>query len=110
MVFRRYLIQHAYPLAIDGSQKLARDTLWDENLLERTLGQDEARPRQYFVYFLDASLARRNGLVIGLAQRLLEFAQVAAECPEAGRRTTCLHTLERTVQGAVSTPADPAVA
>jgi len=30
--FRRYLINNCYPIAIDGSQKFARDTLWDENL------------------------------------------------------------------------------
>ena len=47
--FRRFLIHHAYPIAIDGSQKLARDTLWDENLLQRTLGQEEQQHTQYFV-------------------------------------------------------------
>ena len=39
--FRRYLINNCYPIAIDGSQKFARDILWDENLLERTLGKED---------------------------------------------------------------------
>jgi hypothetical protein len=41
--FRRYLINHCYPIAIDGSQKLAGDTLWAEELLQRTVGKEETR-------------------------------------------------------------------
>ncbi|MBK7955100.1 MAG: DUF4338 domain-containing protein [Candidatus Accumulibacter sp.] len=37
--FRRYLINRCYPIAIDGSQKLAGDTLWAEELLQRTVGR-----------------------------------------------------------------------
>jgi hypothetical protein len=55
--FRRYLINNCYPIAIDGSQKFARDILWDENLLERTQGKEEHRHTQYFTYILEASLA-----------------------------------------------------
>ena len=53
--FRRYLINHAYPIAIDGSQKFTRDTLRDENPLQRTRGQAEQQHTQYFVYVLEAS-------------------------------------------------------
>lgn len=73
--FRRYLIDHAYPIAIDGSQKLAGDTLWDENLLQRTLGQEEHQHTQYFVYVLEASLAFHNGLTIPLLSEFLEYAK-----------------------------------
>ncbi|MCP3877934.1 MAG: transposase family protein [Sulfitobacter sp.] len=59
--FRRYLINNCYPLAIDGSQKFARDSLWDENLLERTHGKAENRHTQYFVYILEASFAFEKG-------------------------------------------------
>ena len=62
--FRRYLINHCYPIAIDGSQKLAGDTLWAE----------ETRHPQYFVYVLEASLAFHNGLVIPLLSEFLEHA------------------------------------
>jgi len=55
--FRRYLIDNGYPIAIDGSQKIAGDRLWDENLLERTQGKEEDRHTQYFVYILEASLS-----------------------------------------------------
>ena len=73
--FRRYLINNCYPIAIDGSQKFARDTLWDENLLQRTHGKEEKRHTQYFVYTLEASLAFRNGMVIPLLSEFLEYAQ-----------------------------------
>ena len=73
--FRRYLIHHAYPIAIDGSRKVARDTLWDEHLLQRSLGQEEHPHTQYFVYVLEASLAFHTGLVIPLPSELLEYAK-----------------------------------
>ena len=73
--FRRYLINNCYPIAIDGSQKFARDTLWDENLLQRTQGKGEHRHTQYYVYILEASLAFRNGMVIPLLSEFLEYAK-----------------------------------
>ena len=73
--FRRYLINNCYPIAIDGSQKFARDSLWDENLLARTQGKEENRHTQYFVYILEASLAFRNGMVIPLLSEFLEYAK-----------------------------------
>ena len=68
--FRRYLINNCYPIAIDGSQKFARNTLWDENLLQRTLGKDENRHTQYYVYILEASLSFRNGYSRPLSRNL----------------------------------------
>ncbi len=73
--FRRYLINNCYPIAIDGSQKFARDSLWDENLLERTRGKGQSSHTQYFVYTLEASLAFRNGMVIPLLSEFLEYAK-----------------------------------
>ena len=73
--FRRYLINNCYPVAIDGSQKFARDTLLDENLLQRTQGKEEKRHTQYFVYILEASLVFHNGMVIPLLSEFLEYAK-----------------------------------
>jgi hypothetical protein len=73
--FRRYLINNCYPIAIDGSQKFARHTLWDENLLARTRTSGESSHTQYFVYVLEASLAFRNGMVIPLLSEFLEYAK-----------------------------------
>jgi hypothetical protein len=59
--------------AID-TQKLAGDTLWAEELLQRSVGKDETRHTQYFVYVLEASLVFHNGLVIPLLSEFLEHA------------------------------------
>ncbi len=72
--FRRYLINHCHPIAIDGSQKLAGDTLWAEELLQRSVGKDENRHTQYFVCVLEASLVFHGGLVIPLLSEFLEHA------------------------------------
>jgi hypothetical protein len=90
--FRRYLIDHCYPIAIDGSQKLADDTLWTEELLQRTVGKDETRHSQYFVYVLEASLAFHNGLVIPL---LSEFLEQALGEPEAQKQDCELRAFAR---------------
>ena len=77
--FTRYLINNSYPLAIDGSQKIAFSTLWDEKLLQRRMGpivdpdSDEAQAYQYYVYVLEASLSLRNGMVIPLMSEFLEY-------------------------------------
>jgi hypothetical protein len=73
--FHRFLINNCYPIAIDGSQKLAKDILWDENPLERTFGKGENSHTQYYVYVLEASLSFRNGMVIPLLSEFLEYAK-----------------------------------
>lgn len=73
--FRRYLINNCYPIAIDGSQKLARAVCFDAPLLARTHGAGEQAHTQYYVYVLEASLAFRNGLVIPLLSEFLDHAQ-----------------------------------
>jgi hypothetical protein len=73
--FRRYLINNCYPIAIDGSQKLSRDTLWDDNLLERTHGKGENTHTEYYVYVLEASLAFHNGRIIPLLSEFLEYCK-----------------------------------
>ncbi|MES9905958.1 MAG: hypothetical protein ABW168_25200 [Sedimenticola sp.] len=77
--FSRYLINNCYPIAIDGSQKIAFSHLWDEHLLQRKTGpkvepdSDEEQDYQYFVYVLEASLSFRNGMVIPLMSEFLEY-------------------------------------
>jgi hypothetical protein len=66
--FERYLINNCYPVAIDGSQKLARKDLFTEQLLQRkkrkkkTESDDKNKEEksaekdeyQYYVYVLEA--------------------------------------------------------
>lgn len=73
--FRRFLINGCHPIAIDGSQKFTRDTLWDVNPLQRTHGKGEESHTQYYVYVLEASLSFRNGMVIPLLSEFLEYAK-----------------------------------
>jgi len=73
--FSRYLINHSYPIAIDGTQKFKRDKIWSEECSGRTVGKgDKARP-QYYVYVLEASLVFHNGMVIPLMSEFLEYTK-----------------------------------
>jgi len=73
--FRRYLINNCYPIAIDGTQKLARDSLWSPEALQRHVGAPDAQRPQYYVYVLEANLAFQNGLCLPLLSEFLEFTQ-----------------------------------
>ena len=70
--FFRYLIDGRYPVAMDGTQKMKRDWLWDEECLQRTInaGQEGERT-QYYVYVLQASLAFAGGMTIPLMSEFL---------------------------------------
>jgi len=74
--FHRYLVSKCYPVAIDGTQKLVRDSCWDAQCLEREVQHKETdgtvatRP-QYYVYVLEASLAFANGMTIPLMSEFL---------------------------------------
>jgi len=77
--FSRYLINNCYPIAIDGSQKIAFSLLWDEHLLQRKrkrkidIDAEQEQDYQYYVYVLEASLSFRNGMVIPLMSQFLEY-------------------------------------
>ena len=77
--FTRYLINNAYPIGIDGTQKIAFSTLWDEHLLQRRNGpkvdpdSEQEQDYQYYVYVLEASLCFQNGMVIPLMSEFLEY-------------------------------------
>ncbi|MES9985823.1 MAG: transposase family protein, partial [Candidatus Thiodiazotropha sp. 6PLUC6] len=56
--FKRFLINGCYPIGIDGTQKIAFSTLWDEHLLQRRIGAKvdpdsvQEQDYQYYVYVL----------------------------------------------------------
>ncbi|MBK7956470.1 MAG: transposase family protein [Candidatus Accumulibacter sp.] len=108
--FRRYLINRCYPIAIDGSQKLAGDTLWAEELLQRTVGKEETRHTQYFVYLLEASLAFHNGLVIPLLSEFLEHALGDSEAQKQDGELRGFVRLSDRLKTLFPRPADPAPA
>ena len=97
--FTRYLINNCYPLAIDGTRKIAFSTLWDERLLQRRTGpkvdpdSDEEQNHQYYVYVLEASLSFRNGMVIPLMSEFLEYEMGHGEQSKQDCETKAFHRL-----------------
>ena len=73
--FVRYLVDHCYPIAIDGTQKFARNVLWSEQCLERQVNKGDDAQMQYYVYVLEANLSFRDGMTIPLMSEFLSYAQ-----------------------------------
>ncbi len=74
--FWRYLVGRRYLIAVDGTQKFARDTRWAQESLERHLrvGDGTETKPEYYVYVLEASLVFPNGIKIPLHTEFLEYA------------------------------------
>ena len=74
--FRRYLIDHCYPIAIDGTQKLVRQgQWWDEAWLERRHKSDQGDVVQQYVYVLEANLTFHNGVSLPLLSEFLSHGE-----------------------------------
>jgi len=74
--FRRFLVNKCYPIAIDGTQKLARhgqcnDIEW----LERRFEGKDGEKVQHYVYVLEANLVFYNGLTVPLMSEFLSYAE-----------------------------------
>jgi len=104
--FTRYLINNCYPIAIDGSQKIAFSILWDDHLLQRkkkrkTDTDTEQEPQyQYYVYVLEASLSFRNGMVIPLMSEFLEYEAGADEQSKQDCEQKAFHRLAARIKEA----------
>jgi len=102
--FTRYLINNCYPIAIDGSQKIAFSILWDEHLLQRKKKRKtdtEQEPEyQYYVYVLEASLSFRNGMVIPLMSEFLEYEAGADEQSKQDCEQKAFHRLAARIKEA----------
>jgi len=74
--FLKYLINGRYPIAMDGTQKMTRDWLWDEDCLQRTFNKGESTEKtQYYVYVLQANLAFADGMSIPFMSEFLSYSQ-----------------------------------
>lgn len=78
--FRRQLIENHYPIAIDGTQKFARDEAWCDEALERSVGRAEEDTKQYYVYVVEASLTLANGMVLPLMSEFLSVTEDEEDC------------------------------
>jgi hypothetical protein len=78
--FRRYLIAHCYPMAIDGTQKLVRaGSWWGEQWLERRHARAEGEHVQQYVYVLEADRVFHKGASLTL---LSEFLSESVDDPD----------------------------
>ena len=74
--FRRFLVSKCYPIAIDGTQKLARDGQWNDiEWLERRIETKDGEKVQQYVYVLEANLVFYNGLTIPLMSEFLSYGE-----------------------------------
>ncbi len=74
--FKSYLINHCYPIAIDGTQKFERDECWSEECQQREIKRgEETIGFRYYVYVVEASLSFRNGLVVPFMSEFLDYTE-----------------------------------
>jgi hypothetical protein len=103
--FAPYRVNNSYPIAIDGSQKMAGSQLWSEELLQRRVSgapQEAAEPPayQYYVYVLEASLSFRNGMVIPLMSEFLDYQQGDTPQDKQDCETRAFHRLAERIKRA----------
>jgi len=100
--FTPYRVNNAYPVAIDGTQKLAGSKLWSEQMLQRRRAPaDEASPRyQYYVYVLEANLSFRNGMVIPLMTQFLDYREGDSERAKQDCEIRAFHRLAKRIKEA----------
>lgn len=93
--FARYLINNHYPIAIDGTQKMVRNYIWSEQCQERTVGKEDQKRKQYYVYVLEASLAFQNGMTIPLMSEFLSYTEGDTERKKQDCETKAFKRLAR---------------
>lgn len=72
--FQKLLIHDCLPISIDGTQKLYRDGLrQDECWLQRTVGKEGDDNKQQYIYTVEANITLKNGLNIPLMTEYLFF-------------------------------------
>ena len=70
--FKKLLIQGCLPISIDGTQKLTRDGLLNnESWLERQFGDESNEQNQQYVYVIEANITLQNNLTIPLLTEYL---------------------------------------
>lgn len=70
--FSKLLINGCLPISIDGTQKLYRDALLnDEKWCERAVGNPEENSTQQYIYVIEANITLPNGLNVPLLTEYL---------------------------------------
>jgi hypothetical protein len=100
--FCRYLIENCHPIAIDGSQKLVRDSQWCEETLQREIKKGEDTADQHYVYVLEANLAFHNGMTIPLMSEFLTYPDGDVEDAKQDCEQKAFHRLADRLKGEFS--------
>ena len=106
--FRPFRVNNGYPVAIDGTQKLAGLELWDEGQLQCRLpsssdtetADEHAVRYRYSVYVLEANLSFRNGMVIPLMTEFLDYREGDSEREKQDCETRAFHRLAERIKTA----------
>ncbi len=93
--FQQLLIEGHYPIAIDGTQKFAGSTLWDEQYLQRQVGDEKHRRQQYYLGVLEAVLAFGNGMRIPLMSEFLDYGKGDSERDKQDCETRAFYRLAK---------------
>ena len=99
--FERWLIDGCYPIAIDGTQKVARREQVSQEWLQRrrNAGTDKEYT-QYYVYILEASLAFPNGLTLPLMSEFPNYAEGDTETNKQDCELKAFHRLAKRINTA----------
>jgi len=99
--FSRYLIDHRYLIAIDGTQKMCLDRLWDEECLQRTFNKGkENEYSQYYVYVLQATLTLSGGMSIPFMSEFLSYSEGDSDRDKQDCETKAFHRLAQRLKKA----------
>ncbi len=99
----RWRINNCYPIAIDGTQKNSRASLWSESLQERRRSAADAEGEeryQYHVYVLEANLCFHNGMVIPLMSEFLDYEKGDTEHAKQDCELNAFHRLAVRIKAA----------
>ena len=82
--FRKLLINGCIPITIDDCQKLFRNgLLHDSHWLQRTVGNDDNKISQQYVYAMEANITLKNGLSIPLLTEYLSMENNQLSNPQS---------------------------
>jgi hypothetical protein len=99
--FERWLLDGYYPIAIDGTQKVARrEQISQEWLQRRRNAGTDKEYTQYYVYILEASLAFPNGLTLPLMSEFLNYAEGDTDTGKQDCELKAFHRLAKRIKAA----------
>jgi hypothetical protein len=70
---RRFLMDGWLRIAVDGTQKLAREVCVNDHLLERTHSNGDSSQTEYYVYILEAAVVLGDGITLPLMSEFLSY-------------------------------------